>query len=96
MTTPKNPPKHKKPIDKTLIELAKHILLTTLAFLMIFGVAIGLDWLIRVLEEHGYVKSQTPILWALYGAKYIILAADSTLLIVLVIKLTWREIQRKL
>ncbi len=78
----------------TLGELAQHILLITVAFLLIFGVAIGLDQLIEVLSQHGLIEHGTPLEWALLGAKYAILLADLSLFCGLLYKRGVRSYQR--
>ncbi len=76
------------------VELVKHIVLITGAFLIIFAVAIGLDQLIQFLLRHQIVKEATPLEWALLGAKYAILVTDLALLGVLLYKFGRRAVAK--
>ena len=73
-------------IVNILWEFARHIVLVTGAFLIIFAVAIGLDQLVRALKHIDLIETGTPLEWALIGAKYSLLAADLALLGVLLVK----------
>lgn len=83
----------KEGVGNVLLEIASHIFQITITFLMIFGIAIALDIGIRYLEQEKLLLHNTPILYALYCAKYVILLADCTLLITLVYKLTVRAMK---
>ena len=80
--------------SKIILDIAIHIVLVTVSFLMIFGMAIVLDLGIHYLEVKKVLTENTPILYALYIAKYTILMADCTLLLSLVYKLTVRAIRK--
>lgn len=84
---------HEGALAKIVPELAVHILATTAAFLLIFGAALFLDVLVDWLIHNKIVEYGTGIYWALWSAKYILLMADLTFLIVLVYKLTLRAIK---
>jgi len=75
-------------------ELARHVVIITASFLLIFAVAIGIDQLVKLLAFLKLVSSGTPLEWALLGAKYFILAGDLVMLSALLIKFGYRAIRR--
>lgn len=76
--------------DRAILELAKHIYYVTLAFVLILAAAIGLDQLAKYLVRIQLIDVGSLLEWALVLGKYFLLAVDSVLLILLVLKFAWR------
>jgi hypothetical protein len=75
-----------KSLGKALVELTKHVLAATTAFLVIFAVAIALEHLAKYLIAVSVVEKDSVLFWALLGVKYVLLLADISLLIVFLAK----------
>jgi hypothetical protein len=81
-------------VVNTMWQIVFHISLVTASFTLIFGLAILLNFSIRFLESGGYIKANTPIIWALYGLKYLIIFFDLAFLLVSVYGSTRKAIQK--
>lgn len=78
----------------SLYELARHIALITGAFLLIFGIAISMHWLIIGLLYIGLIENGSVLYWGLIGAKHVILLADMAILVYLIYKYSMRTARK--
>jgi hypothetical protein len=73
--------------------LAKHSAYLTGAFLVIFMLAIALDWFVRLVVHFGLMSKDSPIGHTVVAAKFVLLAADLYVFVRLVLKSVVRAVR---
>lgn len=75
---------------ESAVDVFIHVIVGTFCFLVIVGLAVGLNLLVHLLE--GWGVSNFVIL-VIQGGEYALLGADILLFIVFLVKTTWRATQ---
>lgn len=77
-------------LGHAVLEIVKHVVAATAAFLVIFAIAIALDLLAKLLLKQEILEKDSTLYFTLVGVKYALLFVDVALLTVFLLKFSWR------